>query len=514
MGNLLEGIKKQIEKFKGLSKGIKIASIATVITVIIAIVSIFFYSSANKYAILFSGLDSADSQAIIAKLKESSVDYKVEDEAILVPKAQVDELRLELASNLTLGSTGYELMDSGSSFGMTDEEFAIKKLRMQQGELEKTIKSFSQVADARVHITQGTDSVFASEKEEGSAAVYLKLASGAKLTADQVKSIVALVAGSSSGISEENVQVMDSNMNLLSGDIYGNDSTAISSDSVSSQMELEQKYEAQLQKTLLQLLTPVLGTNKVNVVVNADLDFDSKRQTQTVIDPNKVIVSQNTSRNESNSSAGDVSGSPIDESMGNTIVSSDENSTTVSEEQTTNYEVGKTETTVISAPGEVKKISASVIVDGEIKEEVRSAIENAVVAAIGLDSTRGDQISVIGMAYNESNTNTTNIDPFAEEESSNNKYIYGGIAAAVLALLGFIFFRRKKKKEDDEEVENVLDVVIDDKISKTPIEPLKPIEFEVTTEQQHVESEIKKYASEKPEQVADIVKSWLAESER
>ena len=249
-------------------------------------------------------------------------------------------------------------------------------------------------------------------------------------------------------------------------------------------------------------------------MVNADLDFDSKRQTQTVIDPNKVIVSQNTSRNESNSSAGDVSGSPIDESMGNTIVSSDENSTTVSEEQTTNYEVGKTETTVISAPGEVKKISASVIVDGEIKEEVRSAIENAVVAAIGLDSTRGDQISVIGMAYNESNTNTTNIDPFAEEESSNNKYIYGGIAAAVLALLGFIFFRRKKKKEDDEEVENVLDVVIDDKISKTPIEPLKPIEFEVTTEQQHVESEIKKYASEKPEQVADIVKSWLAESER
>ena len=403
-------------------------------------------------------------------------------------------------------------MDSGSSFGMTDEEFSIKRVRMQQGELEKTIKSFSQVSDARVHITEGTDSVFASEKVAGSAAVYVKLAAGKQLTPEQVKSIVALVAGSSSSIAEENVQVMDSEMNLLSSEINSTDSLLTGSNGVSTQMELEHKYEAQLQKTILELLTPVLGNDQVKVVVNADLDFDSKKQTQTVIDPNKVIVSQNTSRSESNSSAGDVSGSPIDENMSNTIVSSDKNSTTVSEEQTTNYEVGKTETTTISAPGEVKKLSASVIVGSEINEDVRGAIENAVIAAIGLDSTRGDQISVIGMAFNETET-STDVDPFAETENSNKKYIYGGIAAAVLAVFAFIFFRRKKKKKEDT-TENILDVVIDDKIAKVPQEPLKPIEFEVTTEQQHIESEIKKYASEKPEQVADIVKSWLAESER
>ena len=76
--------------------------------------------------------------------------------------------------------------------------------------------------------------------------------------------------------------------------------------------------------------------------------------------------------------------------------------------------------------------------------------------------------------------------------------------------------RKKKSKEtvEEEVVESLLDVVIDDKISKVNEEPLKPIEFEVTTEQQHIESEIKKYASEKPQQVADIVKSWLVESER
>ena len=46
-------------------------------------------------------------------------------------------------------------MDSNNSFGMNDEEFKLKKQRMIQGEIEKTIKTFPQVESARVHITQG-----------------------------------------------------------------------------------------------------------------------------------------------------------------------------------------------------------------------------------------------------------------------------------------------------------------------------------------------------------------------
>lgn len=159
MNSLLEGLKKFVEKFKSLSKGIKIASVISLITLIIAISSLFLYKSVNKYDVLFSGLESSDSQTVLASLEEQGIDFKVEGDSILVDKAIVDKLRLQLASSLTMGSTGYELMDSGSSFGMTDEEFQIKKLRMQQGELEKTIKSFEQISDARVHITLPTDSV-------------------------------------------------------------------------------------------------------------------------------------------------------------------------------------------------------------------------------------------------------------------------------------------------------------------------------------------------------------------
>ena len=54
MDKFLEVFKKLLEKFKNLSKGVKIASIISAITLIIAISSLFFYQSSNKYSVLFS----------------------------------------------------------------------------------------------------------------------------------------------------------------------------------------------------------------------------------------------------------------------------------------------------------------------------------------------------------------------------------------------------------------------------------------------------------------------------
>ena len=47
-----------------------------------------------------------------------------------------------------------------------------------------------------------------------------------------------------------------------------------------------------------------------------------------------------------------------------------------------------------------------------------------------------------------------------------------------------------------------------------PARIFAPIEFEVNDKKSHMEKEVKKYAAEKPEQVADIIKSWLTEDER
>lgn len=519
MNNLKEGFKKIWDKFKGFSKGIQIAIIVAIVSVIIAMASLAFYSTANKYQLLFSGLDPYDAQTILNKLTEKKVDTQIKGDAILVPKNMVDSLRLELAPELSNGSQGYELMDSGSSFGMTDEEFKLKKLRMQQGELEKTIKSFPQVDDARVHITAAKDSVFVTDKEPGKAAVYLKVAAGNKLSKEQVKSIVALVSGSTDNIPKENIEVIDDKMNLLSEGLNDEDSVYLGSEAIQMQYNLEKQYEETLQNTVEKLLIPVIGKDKVNVAINADLDFDSKKKTETIVDPQKVIVSQQSIKEQNSDGSAGTSGGPVDENMGNTIDDGTGNTTSSREEQTTNYEVGKTENTVISAPGEVRTLTASVIVDANLTPALQQAIENAVSTAIGLKQERGDKVSVVGITFDPTaaGDNGAVTDPFAD---NSNKKLYTYIALAIAALAGIIItiivlVRRRRSKEDDEEQpESLLDVVIDDKIAKMPEEVLNPINFEEMNAQVHLEGEVKKYASEKPEQVVDIIKSWLAESER
>ena len=518
MEKLKEILSKLWGRFKTFNKGIRIAVIVTIITFIIAIISMFFYNSSTKYKVLFSGLEATDSQVVVNKLNEKKVDMKIEGDTILVPKSQVDQLRLELAPELSDGSTGYELMDSGSSFGMTDEEFKLKKLRMQQGELEKTIKSFPQVETARIHITPSKDSVFVEDKEPGKAAVYLKISSGNKLTREQVKSIVALVSKSTENVPEENIEVVDDNMNLLTEGLFDEDNVAVSSDAISQQFSLEKKYEEELQKSIIQLLEPVVGKGKVKTSVNVDLDFDSKQKTETIVDPNKVIVSQQVIKEINGENAGESTASPVDNNMGNTIDEENNNTGSSKEEVNTNYEIGKTETKTISAPGEVKRLTASVFIDGNIQGNVQTALEQSVANAIGLKTDRGDSISVVGMTFDPANkpdlVDGTEGNGDLALKNRNRIILYSilGVLGLIVIIITLIIVRRRKK--NNQENENLLDVVIDDRISNKINEEVQSIDFETVNPKVIIENEIKKYATDKPDQVVDIIKSWLAESER
>ena len=161
---------------------------------------------------------------------------------------------------------------------------------------------------------------------------------------------------------------------------------------------LEQKYEKTLEKSILDLLQPVLG-KKITTQVNVELDFDSKQETKTVIDPNKVIVSQQTLKEINGTGDGQATESPVDNNMGNTIADKNTTSKSSKEDQKTNYESGKTESKVISAPGEVKRLTATVFVDGDLDAKLQKAIENSVGTAIGFNLERGDAITIEGINF-------------------------------------------------------------------------------------------------------------------
>lgn len=520
MKKLLEKVKGLFEKFKSQSNKIKIAMIASAIAVIVAIVSAIIYATSTKYEVLFSNLDTADAKTVVDYLTNEKIENKIDSttNTIYVPKGQVDELKLELAPDLKSGSTGYELMDQQNTFGLTDEQFNIQKTRMQEGEIEKVIKSLQPIENAKVKITQPESSVFVKDKSEGSAAVTLIVKDGATLNEDQVKAIVAVVSRSAANIPKENVTVIDQNSNLLTKDLDDEESGQASSETISKQHQAEQDYEERLKKEIIELLEPIVGKGNVSARVNASLDFDAKQSTQTVIDPNKVIVSQESSKETNNSGAGTVSESPVDNNMSNEIVNNNDNSSSSKEEQKTNYDSGKKETKTIEAQGKVERLTATIYLNKDLTAQEITEYEQELANAIGLDATRGDQITVNGKAFDTTAADQAQaaIDEMNAEKQARerNILIAAGVigGALILGLLIFFILRRRKKKAQEEE--QLLDTLIDDTIVPKEPETFDPIEFERETEKSHLESEIKRYATEKPEQVVEIIRSWLNENER
>lgn len=529
MNKLSAMIKNLIEKFKSKSGKFKIAVSAVAVLTLAGLILLGVSLSKPKYDVLFSNMDPKDSGAVIQSLKDSKVSYKVSGNSILVPKDQVDTLRMQLLSSITMtnGSQGFELLDK-SQFGETDAQMQINYQRALQGELERTIKGFDAIESARVHLVTPQDSAFVKDTTPGSASVTVKLKPGNKLTSEQVKAIMALISGSVKNIPMTNVQVIDDNLTLLSKDVE-TDTNKDEATSVEKQQDLKDDYEKKLEKKVTDMLEAVYGKDKVKVKINADLDFDAQQTDTTTYDPKTVIVSQHTIKDSTNGGSTANSASPVDNNMVNSTTTTTTNSNgsvTTHDEATTNYDVSKVEDKTIKAPGQVKRLTTSVVLDGNLDAQTKNAVNNLVVSAVGFDTNRGDSISVEGLPFDTTLKDNAKKDLDAMNKSidqANKIKLYAEIGAGVLALGliigGIVIYLRKKKKNAEAEEDLLepkgIDVLIDDNTQEQPVQPqFKPIDFEANNEKVHMENEIRKYAKDKPEQVAEIIKSWIAEDER
>lgn len=535
MGKLSQFFKNLTGKWRDTSRNKKIAFSIIAVGIIAAIIFGGINLGKTKYAVLFSNMNSTDAAAVYKQLQSDKVDVKVEGNSILVPKDQVDKVRMQVLSEvqMTNGSQGFELLDK-NKFGQTDKQFSVDYQRALQGELERTIKALPEIDNARVHLVIPEDTEFVKDTQPGSASVTVKLKPGQTLSQDQVKALVALISGSVKGIPKQNVQVIDDKLNLLSQNLYQSNGTDTDSDSLDDstvsaekQQQLEQKYENQAEKKLLALLEPVYGKDKVKVTVNADLDFDAVQQDSKAYDKNAAVVSEHTINETNTGGTNNAGTSPVDNNMSNTTVNTTNNGNSTHNEVTRNYDVPTVEQKTIKAPGSVKRLTASVALDGNVDDATRTSIRNLAVSAIGFDPTRGDTISVESLPFDTTAQDNAKKDLDAMQKAEQQSRMYklitaGGILGAIViaCIVGFLIWRKKHKEDEDDLFDEDIgpDAVMEDNENDMTAQhdkpKFKPVELDEENEDTHIENEIKKYAKEKPEQVADIIKSWLADDER
>ncbi|WP_461615302.1 flagellar basal-body MS-ring/collar protein FliF [Clostridium sp. Marseille-QA1073] len=516
MSKLSESINKQKEKLKEMSKAKKIALGIISSVAIITLITITVIILQPKYVVLFSNMTPEDSGAIINNLKEKKTKYKIKDNSILVEKKSVDQLRMELLSEVSFkeGSHGFELFDN-SKIAPTDKESKIMYQRALSGELERTIKSFAEVENAKVNLVIPDKSAFITKPAPATASVTLILAKGKELSEDQVRAIVALVSGSVENLPKENVAIVADGFKLLTEDLFNEEKNAITK-STDKQLAAKKQIEEEYEKKIMNVLEPIYK-EKVRVSVNADLNFDAVQQNKVEYDKDGAVVSQH-EITTSNNGEGNNSGSPVDNNMNNNQNTNANGENVTHKENTTNYELSKAEETVIKAPGQVERVSASIVVDGAIDNQTRTSINNLVSEAIGFNRKRGDSITVEALQFNtaEKDLAEKELESMKEAEriAKRNKLIYMGIfGVAAIIILAIVISAIRKSKQEEEEVEVPnFDMIIGDDVK--PKEIFETLNLEAETEKEHVANEVRKYASNKPEQVADIVKSWLAEDER
>lgn len=404
---------------KAIPPAKQISFLVVLCAVVGGFVALFLWANRPDYQVLFSNLETSDAGLIIDKLKEKKIPYQLKDggHAILVPDENVYDLRLELAGEgIPRGrSVGFEIFDN-MSFGTTEFVQKLKYQQALQGELARTITRFSAVLDARVHLVTAKDSLFVEPEKHASASVLLRLQPGRRLTQRQLQGIVNLVACAVEGLSPENITVVDMEGGLLSGG-HGNDEPAGLS---ATQFEYKRKLEQSLENRVRSMLEPVVGSNKVVARVSADVDFRQVTVSEEIFDPDSVVIRSEQRRKESSvGGRGLPSGSPdlkfdMFETQGGRTFATTKRVN--KENAVINYEVNRTNRQVVSSVGDVKRLSAAVIIDGpyeitkdEQGNEVRKFsprsrremknFEDIVKKAIGFDEARGDQVTVSNIPF-------------------------------------------------------------------------------------------------------------------
>ena len=367
-------------------------------------------------ALLYSNLDLREAGEITASLEQSGIQYTTRGDGstIMVNRDQVGEARLMLAGKglVTSGSVGYELFDTQSVLGQTEFQQQISEQRALQGELARTIMSMRGVQSARVAIALPRRELFQQDAAEPTASVVVGLG-GRKLSTDQVRAIRAVIASSVPNLKPTKVTVVDeTNQTLAAAD----DEEGFTS---STAEEAKGATEAQLQQRIKDLVEGVVGAGAARVQVTADIDMTRSTTQEQKYDPDGQVVrstSTNGSESQDTTAVNDGGVTATNNIPGGADPAmTPQGSTESASTETTNYEISNTTTTTVKEPGEVKKLSVAVAVDGKLTpaaqpggeptyaprtaEEI-TQIEDLVKAAMGYNQERGDQVRVTNVRFN------------------------------------------------------------------------------------------------------------------
>jgi flagellar M-ring protein FliF len=155
----------------------------------------------------------------------------------------------------------------------------------------------------------------------------------------------------------------------------------------------------------------------------------------------------------------------------------------------------------------------------------QNQIQSLVGNAVGLDTARGDAITVASMPFDTTAAKQAAADLAAAKAAESSAQMWsmiktGGIAAGIALVVLLVWLRSRRREEIEEEYEPLelsddmlaeLDRLRISSTREVPEVDNRQMELEAA-ERQKVRGEISAMVSEKPDEVAAMLRGWLTES--
>lgn len=376
------------------------------------------------------------------KLDQAGIKYKLDQggSSILVAEGDVAKARVALAKDgLPNGARpGLELFDR-PTWGWNDFTQRVNYRRALEGELERTIGGMRGIDHAEVHLALSDQSAFRrADERPATASVVLALKQGGEPSQDVVEGIAHLVSASVDGLAPENVSIHDDAGRQWSEPNDGNSVAGLSD----HELRVQEDVEKYLEHKAEDLISQLVGPNNARVRVAASINFDKVERTTQAVDPDKQALASEQKSEIIPGQQGGAASTNIANSYDNT----------------------KSTEVFSGAIGNVKRVTVAVLVNDKrlppsgatdtipryqprTPEEL-ARIEMLVRSALGVDSTRGDAVSVVSLPFD---TPKVNVQPvpvadFATKVEEYQRPAVTGVAILLAFALALFTMRSLKSR--------------------------------------------------------------------
>lgn len=553
MAEGLRGLLEQLKStWKNLPRQAKILIPLISGAILVALIALTLTSGAPSYTLLYSNLSADDLHDIQIELSRMGIRYRLADNnSIYVPSDIEPRVRLQLSElGLPRGDTGYSIFKE-RNLGETFFDYERKYQEATEKKLKRAIESLEPVRFATVNITPMEESVFIESERPAKASVILQLKPGARLTRKQINGIIHLVAGAVKGLDPENVFILDDKGNMLAAGPQEDEM-----DEAQWRLEHKSELERMLARKIRDLLVPLVGLGGFTAEVTVETDFDVTEVTRKTYSNEEEVITKETTLTESSQG---VVATGLPPGTASNVVSSAQipippfgQPVSISRSQTTKeYLPSETIQKLRTAPGKIKRVSVSVLLDykrtvgpdGKVTKTPWTAqelrmIEENIKSAVGYDQSRGDVVKVNSIQFDT----YTAIRRQAELRAAKRRELFSEIAKyASVAVMGVILLflvrfilnalaatRAKPVPAALGPVEEAREAIEGkpkpelkearqpelEKPEELSLEELFPeLSQDEKSELRMIEEKVKAFAEHEPEIMAKIIRSWLEEDE-